>query len=386
MPCDGCVRPLRKNAWRDKRVSEVSDSRISDLYQQSSQETPPAHVDRAVLDRARKSVRPRAFSPFGNHWVAGGALASVVVLSVLLILILPRQQESYAPGQDAMAPSADALPEMQREARSQPVDDAAAVLDAPVLSSHALAETKSATAASRPESPALAGNALAPSGDAPSGLPTGAARVNAMLPAPQMKTEQRRQPTAMPGARFNFTGKSQDADATMPEEEARPDIRWAPAVPTGRNAFSEKSQDNNATIAEEEARADIRPAPAIPKGRDTFSEESQAMVAAMPAEEARAPGQQSPAPASEEPAGTTAPVLPVSYYLQVGAFREQQRAIQLQKKLSRMGFKSEIQQVSVDDTGVYHRLRVGPFSNPEELARTKLKLYALGIESRTLKE
>ena len=97
-------------------MSEVSDSRISDLYQQSSQETPPAHVDRAVLDRARKSVRPVAFSPFGNHWVAGGALASVVVLSVLLILVVPRQQDSYAPGQDEMAPAGDALPAMHEDA------------------------------------------------------------------------------------------------------------------------------------------------------------------------------------------------------------------------------------------------------------------------------
>ena len=106
----------------------------------------------------------------------------------------------------------------------------------------------------------------------------------------------------------------------------------------------------------------------------------------MPAEETRALTQQAAAPSSEEPAGTAAPALPVTWYLQVGAFREEQRALVLKKKLARMGFKNVIQQVSVGDQGVYHRLRVGPFTDPEALARTKLKLYALGIESRTLKE
>ncbi|MGB5440179.1 MAG: SPOR domain-containing protein [Gammaproteobacteria bacterium] len=433
-------------------MSEQSDSRILDLYQQLSQETPPAHIDRAVLDRARNTVRPRAFSPFGNHWVAGGALASMVMLSVLLILVLTPQQDGYAPGRDAMAPASDALPAMQLEAKSTQADDTATVLDAPAPSSHALAQTKSATAASRPQSRALAGNALAPSGDAASGLPTGVARGDATLSAPQMKTEQRRQMSAMSGARFNFTDKSRAADAAMPEEEARPDIRWEPAVPrglntiggksqdneaviaekeapadirrepaipTGLNTIGEKSQDNKAAIAEKEAPADIRREPAIPTGlntlggksqhdnvviaekeapadilrepviptgRGTFNEELQAGVAAMSVEETRAPGQQAAVPAREEPAGTTAQALPATWYLQVGAFREEQRAIVLKKKLSRMGFKNVIQQVSLDDQGVYHRLRVGPFSNPGALERTRLKLFALGIKSRTLEE
>ncbi len=98
-------------------MTEDRDNRISDLYQQSSQETPPAHLDRAVMDMARKSVRRRAFSPFGNHWVAGGALVGVVMLSVLLILTVP-QQEPYllVPEQDAVAPLRNAPSEMRKEA------------------------------------------------------------------------------------------------------------------------------------------------------------------------------------------------------------------------------------------------------------------------------
>ena len=86
-------------------MTEDHDSKITELYRQSSQETPPAHLDQAVMDQARKSVRRRMYSPFGNNWVVRGAMAGVVVLCVMLILDVPRQPESYAPVQDAVAPS-----------------------------------------------------------------------------------------------------------------------------------------------------------------------------------------------------------------------------------------------------------------------------------------
>jgi len=97
-------------------VTEDRDSKIADLYRQSSQETPPAHLDRAVMDQARKSVRRRVYSPFGNNWVARGAMVGVVVLCVMLLLDVPRQPESYVPEQDAVAPSSEDLSEMRKEA------------------------------------------------------------------------------------------------------------------------------------------------------------------------------------------------------------------------------------------------------------------------------
>ena len=97
-------------------MTKEHDSKITELYRQSSQETPPAHLDQAVMDQARKSVRRRVYSPFGNNWVVRGAMAGVVVLCVMLILDVPRQPDSYAPGHDAVVPSSDALSGMQKEA------------------------------------------------------------------------------------------------------------------------------------------------------------------------------------------------------------------------------------------------------------------------------
>ena len=100
-------------------MSEEHDNRISDLYRQSSQETPPAHIDRAVMERARKSVRSRVYSPFGNHWVAGGAVVGVIMLSVLLIQIVPSQLDIYGPGDDVMAPSNDVPSARQKESTQE---------------------------------------------------------------------------------------------------------------------------------------------------------------------------------------------------------------------------------------------------------------------------
>jgi len=90
-------------------VTADHDNRISDLYRQSSQETPPAHLDQAVMDRARKSVRRRMYSPFGSNLVARGALLGVVLLCVLLLLDVPQQPGIHAP-------LSDAPPAMRKEA------------------------------------------------------------------------------------------------------------------------------------------------------------------------------------------------------------------------------------------------------------------------------
>jgi len=69
-----------------------SNERITSLYRHSSREEPPAALDHAVLRQARKSVnRRRAAAPFGNPWMAAGSLATVCLVGVLLVLLLPER-------------------------------------------------------------------------------------------------------------------------------------------------------------------------------------------------------------------------------------------------------------------------------------------------------
>jgi cell division protein FtsN len=268
-------------------VTEDHNSRISDLYRQSSQETPPAHVDQAVLDRARKSVRSRVFSPFGNHWVAGGAVAGVVMISVLLILSVPQQPDSYAPEQDAPVPSSEALPEVRKEA----------------VQSDTL-------------------------------------------------------PSELPAA-------TEAKQAAPPASKARPPV-------------FETLQDREASVPEDEtaARMQQKPAPA------TAAE--QPVSTTVPATAADQPvSATAPAAAADQPVSATAPA--ETWYLQVGSFREQSHAVLLKTKLAGLGFKSVIQEVSIKNMDVYHRVRVGPFTDHDALKQSKRKLDELGIGTLTVK-
>jgi cell division protein FtsN len=243
-------------------MTEEHDNRISDLYRQSSQETPPAHLDRAVMDGARKSVRRRGYSPFGNHWLAGGAMVGVIMLSVLLILDVPQQPDFHAPAQDAVAPPSETLSETRRE-----------------------------TARSR---------AL------PSALPAAA--------------EKKREAPAAPKARFGFYELLPEMEVVVPDEE---DL--------GRSLLLQKS-------------------------------------------------------IKETPAGIAATVPAGIWYLQAGSFQERARADELKVKLTGLGFKCEIQEVRINSTDVFHRVRVGPFADPEVLDQSRQKLGELGIETQTVKE
>jgi cell division protein FtsN len=82
--------------------------------------------------------------------------------------------------------------------------------------------------------------------------------------------------------------------------------------------------------------------------------------------------------AVEKPARTT-PAPAGSWYLQVGSFREQSRADKLQAKLTGLGYKCEVHEVRVTGTDVYHRVRVGPFTDNDALEKSKQKLGAAGI-------
>lgn len=72
-------------------MADDKDTYLSGLYRASSREEPPAAVDRAVMELARKSLRRRTLAPFGNHWMAAGALAGICIVSVLLVVLLPEQ-------------------------------------------------------------------------------------------------------------------------------------------------------------------------------------------------------------------------------------------------------------------------------------------------------
>jgi len=96
------------------------------------------------------------------------------------------------------------------------------------------------------------------------------------------------------------------------------------------------------------------------------------------------------APAATAPANTAAPAPAAAagaaaggdgyiYYLQAGAFREMSDAENTRAKLALLGFEAAISDRSTD-SGVLHRVRVGPYSGQEAVNKARAKLLDSGID------
>lgn len=76
---------------------------------------------------------------------------------------------------------------------------------------------------------------------------------------------------------------------------------------------------------------------------------------------------------------------PEILFLQVGAFQESEEADNLKAKLALMGVEAGVQTVDIPDKGTVHRVRIGPFRKPEEMARSRALLAENGIQAKVIK-
>ena len=73
------------------------------------------------------------------------------------------------------------------------------------------------------------------------------------------------------------------------------------------------------------------------------------------------------------------------YYLQAGAFQSEAEADNMKAKLALIGVEASIQTATLPDKGVWHRVRVGPFNNVDELNKARTSLAQNGIQSSLVK-
>jgi cell division protein FtsN len=73
------------------------------------------------------------------------------------------------------------------------------------------------------------------------------------------------------------------------------------------------------------------------------------------------------------------------YFLQAGSFQNETDANNLKAKLALMGVEATIQSANVPDKGVWHRVRVGPFSDIEEMNKSRTTLTQSGIQPSLIK-
>jgi cell division protein FtsN len=74
-----------------------------------------------------------------------------------------------------------------------------------------------------------------------------------------------------------------------------------------------------------------------------------------------------------------------TFFLQAGAFQNARDADTLRARLALLGIEARVQTATLPDKGVWHRVRVGPYTSVEELDRTRDTLKQNGVETTLIK-
>ncbi len=74
-----------------------------------------------------------------------------------------------------------------------------------------------------------------------------------------------------------------------------------------------------------------------------------------------------------------------SFYLQAGAFQNAPDADNLKARLALIGMQASIQTTTLPGRGIWHRVRIGPYGDVEELNRTRDTLKKNGIDTTLIK-
>lgn len=74
-----------------------------------------------------------------------------------------------------------------------------------------------------------------------------------------------------------------------------------------------------------------------------------------------------------------------AYFLQAGAFQNAADADRMKAELALLGVEARVQTTTLPDKGIWHRVRVGPFSATEELNRARETLKQNGIDASLIK-
>lgn len=74
-----------------------------------------------------------------------------------------------------------------------------------------------------------------------------------------------------------------------------------------------------------------------------------------------------------------------AFFLQAGSFQNAPDADNLKARLALVGIEVSIQTTNLPDKGVWHRVRVGPYSDVEELNRVRAILKQNGVDAALIK-
>lgn len=87
---------------------------------------------------------------------------------------------------------------------------------------------------------------------------------------------------------------------------------------------------------------------------------------------------------AEIPKHTTTSTIP--YILQAGSFKDPQQADRLKAGLALIGIESSIESVSIKESGTWHRVRIGPYTNMNEIEKIRSRMRANHIDPILLRD
>ena len=74
-----------------------------------------------------------------------------------------------------------------------------------------------------------------------------------------------------------------------------------------------------------------------------------------------------------------------NYFIQVGAFQEEAEADNMKAKLALQGFEAVVQTATIPEKGVWHRVRVGPLSDVDQINKMRSDLTTEGFNTDLIK-
>ena len=97
------------------------------------------------------------------------------------------------------------------------------------------------------------------------------------------------------------------------------------------------------------------------------------------------PGNEEPVTEIELQKAAEQPLLKDKYYLQVGSFKDTEDAENLKAKIAMLGMEAYVQSADLSEKGMWHRVRVGPFTKIDTIKKTRSSLLESGIKANLIK-
>jgi cell division protein FtsN len=97
------------------------------------------------------------------------------------------------------------------------------------------------------------------------------------------------------------------------------------------------------------------------------------------------PGNEEPVTEIELQKAAEQPLLKDKYYLQIGSFKEAADAENLKAKIAMLGMEAYVQSADLSEKGMWHRVRVGPFTKIDTIKKTRSSLLQNGIKANLIK-